>query len=78
MRPKSTIAMVAAATLIPATIYAQSPPPTRAGLFGIRHCTAKSGAVSAAPQLYSRCGARRQHSAGSDDTGAAEHDRCAA
>jgi hypothetical protein len=29
MRPKSTIAMVAAATLIPATIYAQSPPPAQ-------------------------------------------------
>jgi hypothetical protein len=50
----------------------------RAGLFGICHCTAKSGAVSAAPQLYSGCGARRQHGAGSDDFGAAEHDRRAA
>jgi hypothetical protein len=51
---------------------------TRTGLFRICHCTAKSGAVSAAPQLYSECGARRQHGAGSDDTGAAEHDRRAA
>jgi hypothetical protein len=29
MRPTSTIAMVAVATLIPATIYAQSPPPAQ-------------------------------------------------